>query len=208
MTRPRFLITDPENIEAQPNFFIQTIPGKTNSTIMIDNSGIRMITNELVNNHGKIAQVGMEAMIKGGDFCMIEQYGVDFYVAHVVSDKACVVSKNNDVEQYIWESAAGGSFTEQKGTVMVQGEVKRGTKIICYLKQAQFEFLEDLVKKHFECIGYPIELYVEKSKEKEVTDSEEPLWKRKSAESTGGRPNCGRRCLGNYGRWRQQLLSR
>merc|ERR1712184_226199 len=33
--------------------------------------------------------------------------------------------------------------------------------------------LKDLVKKHSEFIGFPIELYVEKSKEKEVTDSEE-----------------------------------
>merc|ERR1719198_2840066 len=61
---------------------------------------------------------------------------------------------------------------------MVHGEVKRGTKIICYLKEDQSEFLEerrlkDLVKKHSEFIGFPIELYVEKSKEKEVTDSEE-----------------------------------
>merc|ERR1711988_1200644 len=32
--------------------------------------------------------------------------------------------------------------------------------------------LKDLVKKHSEFIGFPIELYVEKSKEKEVTDSD------------------------------------
>merc|ERR1719399_1522390 len=32
--------------------------------------------------------------------------------------------------------------------------------------------LKDLVKKHSEFIGFPIELYVEKSTEKEVTDSE------------------------------------
>ena len=31
--------------------------------------------------------------------------------------------------------------------------------------------LKDLVKKHSEFIGFPIELYVEKSKEKEVTDA-------------------------------------
>ena len=58
------------------------------------------------------------------------------------------------------------------------GEIKRGTKIICYLKEDQSEFLEerrlkDLVKRHSEFIGFPIELYVEKSKEKEVTDSED-----------------------------------
>merc|ERR1712170_66111 len=68
--------------------------------------------------------------------------------------------------------------TVQKDTEMVHGEVKRGTKVICYLKEDQSEFLEerrlkDLVKKHSEFIGFPIELYVEKSKEKEVTDSDE-----------------------------------
>merc|ERR1712187_1072279 len=61
---------------------------------------------------------------------------------------------------------------------LVHGEVKRGTKVICYLKEDQSEFLEErrlkaLVKKHSEFIGFPIELYMEKSKEKEVTDSEE-----------------------------------
>ena len=76
--------------------------------------------------------------------------------------------------RYIWESGAGGSFTVQKDTELVHGEIKRGTKIICYLKEDQSEFLEerrlkDLVKKHSEFIGFPIELYVEKSKEKEVT---------------------------------------
>lgn len=41
----------------------------------------------------------------------------------------------------------------QKDTELVHGEIKRGTKIICYLKEDQSEFLEerrlkDLVKKH------------------------------------------------------------
>merc|ERR1712159_311304 len=77
-----------------------------------------------------------------------------------------------------WESAAGGSFTVEKDTDMTYGEVKRGTKIICHLKEDQTEFLEerrlkDLVKKHSEFIGFPIELYIEKTEEKEVSDSED-----------------------------------
>merc|ERR1711966_550937 len=42
--------------------------------------------------------------------------------------------------------------------------------------------LKDLVKKHSEFIGFPIELYVEKSKEKEVTDSEEEEEEKKDEE--------------------------
>merc|ERR1711971_499526 len=97
-----------------------------------------------------------------------------------------------DDEQYVWESAAGGSFTVQKDSEMVHGEVKRGTKVICYLKEDQSEFLEerrlkDLVKKHSEFIGFPIELYVEKSKEKEGTDSEDEEEK-KEEEGKDGEP--------------------
>lgn len=74
--------------------------------------------------------------------------------------------------------SVGHGFCLWKDTELVHGEIKRGTKIICYLKEDQSEFLEerrlkDLVKKHSEFIGFPIELYVEKSKEKEVTDSED-----------------------------------
>merc|ERR1719242_1368050 len=76
---------------------------------------------------------------------------------------------------------------------MVHGEVKRGTKVICYLKEDQSEFLEerrlkDLVKKHSEFIGFPIELYVEKSKEKEVTDSEDEEEEKKEEGKEGDEP--------------------
>merc|ERR1711976_636235 len=86
-----------------------------------------------------------------------------------------------------------GSFTVQKDTELVHGEVKRGTKVICYLKEDQSEFLEerrlkDLVKKHSEFIGFPIELYVEKSKEKEVTDSEDEEEEKKEEGKEGDEP--------------------
>ena len=47
-------ITDPENIEAQPNFFIKSVPDNTYSTLTVDGSGITMTKNELVNNSGTI----------------------------------------------------------------------------------------------------------------------------------------------------------
>merc|ERR1712182_133396 len=57
----------------------------------------------------------------------------------------------------------------------------------------QSEFLEerrlkDLVKKHSEFIGFPIELYVEKSKEKEVTDSEDEEEEKKDEKEDDDEP--------------------
>ncbi len=172
-------LTDASVLDSEKELRINIIPDKANNTITIEDTGIGMTKQDLVLNLGTIAKSGtkgfMEALSAGADISMIGQFGVGFYSAYLVAEKVTVSSKNNDDKQHIWESSAGGSFTvrEDDGPAM-----SRGTRITLHLKPDMTDYLEerklkDLVSKHSEFIGFPINLWVEKTSDKVVTDDED-----------------------------------
>merc|ERR1711976_311503 len=165
-------IVDPDTagLDVEPQFKIQIVPDKSNNQLIITDTGIGMSKKDMVNNLGTIARSGTKAFMEA------LSSGADFYSAFLVAEKVTVISKNLDDEtQWRWESDAGGTFS----VVEDDGEkLTRGTKIILSLKQDNLEFAEekkikDLIKKHSEFISFPIELNVEKTTEKEISDDED-----------------------------------
>ena len=171
-------LTDSSVLDSDKKLDINIFTNKAENQLIIEDTGIGMTKSDLINNLGTIAKSGtkafMEALEQGSDVSMIGQFGVGFYSAFLVADKVTVYSKHNNDSEFVWESAAGGSFTISDSYV----GLKRGTRMVLTLKEDQLELLEEhklkeLIKIHNQFISYPINLMVQKTRTKTVEIEED-----------------------------------
>ena len=158
---------------------------KKKKYIEIQDNGIGMTEQELIDNLGTIARSGtskfMEAMKnkKETDVSAIGQFGVGFYSSYMVADNVEVISKGAEAEDsYLWKSNGKENYSIEKND-----NKKRGTTIKLLIKKDAEEFLDSfrlrsIITKYSNYIPFPIILDdLDNSKEKEEKINEgDPLW--------------------------------
>ena len=167
--------------ETTNNLKIKLYYDKEVNTITVEDNGIGMTREDLINSLGTIAKSGtkafMETLKESKDINQIGQFGVGFYSSFLVADNVEVITKNENDLHYRWSSNATSSYTIDK----IEDDLIRGTKIILHLKEESMHYMDDsvirnLVKQYSQYIVYPIELLVTKEvevDEEKVEDVEE-----------------------------------
>jgi len=153
---------------------------------VIEDSGIGMTRDELVEHLGTIAKSGSLDYVQSGESDpskIIGQFGVGFYSTFVVADKVEVYTKTSDKEKgeqgLKWSSDGSGSFT-----VTEVDDVPRGTRIELTLNDDATEFsklatVKKAAQKFSSFIDFP--LYVKEDGEPEAVNKQEALWLKSSA---------------------------
>jgi len=183
----RFLaLTDASQIGGNDKLEIRITADKEKRLLIIRDTGVGMTREELIKNLGTVAKSGttqfVDAMASGAaagqdPLSLIGQFGVGFYSVYLVADWVTVASKSNAADkQFLWESAAQGTFTiaeDPRGATL-----GRGTEIVLRLKEDAKEFadyatLKRIVTKYSEFINFPIYIEEIKEVEKDVPVEEE-----------------------------------
>lgn len=178
----RFLsISKPNLMESEENLEVRISFNEEEKTLTINDTGIGMTKEELIQNLGTVARSGttnfMDALKEtAGNIEQIGMFGVGFYSSFLVADKVTVASKHpsNDI-QYIWSSENGSdSFkiaSDPRGNTL-----KRGTEVTLYMKEDAEEYLDDdklseMISHYSEFVTHPI--YQRKTEILEVPDDDE-----------------------------------
>jgi len=178
-------------------------PHKPDRTLAIDDSGIGMTREELIDHLGTIARSGTRAF--GEKLAeakpeerpsLIGQFGVGFYSAFMVADRVEVTSRKAGAEEsWTWASDGRGDFTIQPAS-----REEAGTEVVLHMKADAEEYLdpiriEAVVRKWADHVTIPIT--IERDGKDVPANEGTALWRKPKAEVSEQDYNAFYRHLGH-----------
>ncbi len=189
--------------EDNPNLRIRIAFDPAARTLTIDDNGIGMSREEVIENLGTIARSGTREFVsklsgdQQQDASLIGQFGVGFYSGFIVADKITVDTRRAGLPADAgvrWESAGEGDFS-----IDTLERAQRGTTITLHLREGEDELLsshqlKSIIRKYSDHVALPILMKKEEwnTEQKKMVELEEDetvnqasaLWTRPKSEVT------------------------
>jgi len=161
------------------DFKIDITVDKDKKKVVIEDTGIGMTKDELIENIGTIAHSGTLDFVKkvtqadaSDKMDLIGQFGVGFYSSFMVATEIHVHTKHyaRGSKGLLWKSTGDNNYTIEE-----KGKKTRGTRIELLIKDDEKEFLEKtrlktIIDQHSKFVPFPIYL------EGEKIESVEAIW--------------------------------
>ena len=159
-------LTEKEIFDADLDLEIQVNSDEEAGEITIQDFGIGMTHDELIENLGTIAHSGSKAFLNAlkesgeRNDNLIGQFGVGFYSVFMVADSVKVFTRSwrPEGDCLCWSSDGSGAYEIEQ----VEGE-RRGTRIVLKLKEEYKEFakkdrIEEIIKKYSAFVQFPVKV--------------------------------------------------
>ncbi|WP_028767256.1 molecular chaperone HtpG [Shewanella fidelis] len=177
-------LTNNDLYEGDGELRVRISADKEKGTVTIEDNGIGMTRDGVIEHLGTIAKSGTADFFKNlsgdesKDSQLIGQFGVGFYSAFIVADRVTVRTRaagHSADEAVLWESAGEGDFTVE--TISKQ---TRGTEITLHLREDEKEFADDyrlrsIITKYSDHISVPVEMFEEGTPAVEATEDTEAV---------------------------------
>jgi molecular chaperone HtpG len=188
-------LANPALLGDDPKPRVTLIIDADNRTLTVEDDGIGMSRDEMVEGLGTIARSGTKAFLERIEAAqgtegatLIGQFGVGFYSAFMVAERVDVISRRAGTEEaWLWSSDGKGTFTVTPAEL--DEAPARGTRIVLHLLEDGKSYterpkLERIVKAQSGHVPVPIAI-VEKpgAEPSEVADGA-ALWTKPKSEIT------------------------
>jgi molecular chaperone HtpG len=188
-------ISHPALLGDDPKARITLLIDAENRRLTVEDNGIGMSRDEMIEALGTIARSGTKAFMdriqaaQGGEGAqLIGQFGVGFYSAFMVADRVDVVSRRAGSEEAtIWSSDGKGSYTVAPAAV--DEAPARGTRVILHLMEDAASYteryrLERIVKEQSGHVPVPISMIEKPGAEPQEVADGAALWVKPRSEIT------------------------
>jgi molecular chaperone HtpG len=190
-------IAEPKLLGDDPKPRITLAADAEKRTLAVEDNGIGMSRDDMVEALGTIARSGTKAFIdrlaagdsNAEDNALIGRFGVGFYSAFMVADRVDVISRRAGAEAtWLWSSDGQGTFSV---TELPADAMRRGTRVTLHLTEDAKSYterptLERLVKAQSGHVPVPIALIEKPGAEPAEISDGAALWTKPKSEITPG----------------------